>query len=57
MDLGGSKMSGQDATKSVAEVKAQIKRTECGVGDHQGPKGSSSTSVTTMKKETKHQGK
>jgi hypothetical protein len=50
-------MSGQDATKSVAEVKAQIKRTECGVGDHQGPKGSSSTSVTTMKKETKHQGK
>jgi hypothetical protein len=53
---GDNKMSGQDATKSISEVKAQIKRSECGVGDHQGPKGTSTPTLTTMKKETKHQG-
>jgi hypothetical protein len=47
-------MSGQDATKSISEVKAQIKRTECGVDTHQGPK-SGSADMNTMKKQ-KHQG-
>ena len=49
-------MAGQDAAKSIKEVKAQIARTDCGVSDHQGPKSSSTPNVSTMRKETKHQG-
>lgn len=48
-------MSGQDAAKSIAEIKSQIKRTECSVSDHQGPKGGSDMGTSTMKKQ-KHQG-
>jgi len=49
-------MAGQDATKSISEVKAQIARTSCDKSMHQGPKGSSSNSTETMKKVSKHQG-
>jgi hypothetical protein len=47
-------MSGQDATLSVKEAKAQQERI-CSGSEHQGPKGQSEKQTELMKKQ-KHQG-